>query len=45
MFRVYKKIRSYSHKIINVVSSTVLESYANDRMLRRVYLHFYAPYG
>lgn len=46
MPRVWTDPRSvYSCKIISVVSLTVLENYANDRMLRRVYLHFYTPYG
>ena len=38
----YKKI--FTRKIISVISLTVPESCANDRMLRWVYLYFYAPY-
>jgi len=38
-------IKRFARKIISVISLTVLESYANDRMLCRVYLYFYAPYG
>lgn len=41
----YKKIRSYSLVKLSASFSSAVESYANDRMLRRVYLHFYAPYG
>lgn len=41
--RSRKNICSYFRKIIGVVPSKVLESCANHRMLRRVYLHFMPP--